>query len=29
MPQQLSSYRPLIEQRTPWEAVLEHAQAMG
>lgn len=28
MPQQLSSYRPLIEQRTPWEAVLEHAQAM-
>ena len=29
MPQQLSSYRPLIEQRAPWEAVLEHAQAMG
>ena len=28
MPQQLSSYRPLIEQRTPWAAVLEHAQAM-
>ena len=28
MPQQLSSYRPLIEQRTPWEAVLEHARAM-
>ena len=29
MPQQLSSYRPLIEQRTAWEAVLEHAQAMS
>ena len=28
MPQQLSSYRPLIEQRTPWAAVLEHARAM-
>lgn len=29
MPQQLSSYRPLIEQRTPWAAVLEHARGMG
>ena len=29
MPQQLASYRPLIEQRTPWEAVLEHARAMS
>lgn len=29
MPQALSSYRPLIEQRTPWESVLEHARAMG
>ncbi|MYI86541.1 MAG: FAD-dependent oxidoreductase, partial [Dehalococcoidia bacterium] len=28
MPQQLSAYRPLMEQRTPWEAVLEHARAM-
>ena len=27
MPQQLASYRPLIEQRAPWEAVLEHARA--
>ena len=27
MPQQLAAYRPLIEQRTPWEAVLEHARA--
>ncbi len=29
MPQELSAYRPLIEQRTPWEAVLEHARAAG
>ncbi|HCU99873.1 MAG: FAD-dependent oxidoreductase [Dehalococcoidia bacterium] len=28
MPQLLASYRPLIEQRTPWETVLEHAHAM-
>ncbi len=28
MPQQLASYRPLIEQRTPWEAVREHARTM-
>jgi len=29
MPQQLASYRPIIEQRTSWDAVLEHAAAMS
>ena len=29
MPQVLASYRPLIEQRAPWNTVLEHAKAMS
>jgi len=29
MPQLLASYRPLIEQRAPWETVLEHAKTMS